>query len=185
VFGTRRLGQTLSQHAGRIQSTLVIKPANSLPALPSVRWRSRPDRRVCRVGRSLPGRAMITAILFRHEAGKTNVEKCNELYDRTIGQHGNGDHPRRLRRLGGRRGRLVLWVGTPERCCHGVTISTVAVAWTLAWPGVTGAIVGARTAAQVDDWILAASLLLTPQDLDEIGRAIANTGAGSGPVHPE
>ncbi len=73
----------------------------------------------------------------------------------------------------------------PVAARHGVTISAVAVAWTLAWPGVTGAIVGARNAAQVDGWILAGPLLLTPQDLDEIGRAIANTGAGSGPVHPE
>jgi len=73
----------------------------------------------------------------------------------------------------------------PVAARHGVTISAVAVAWTLAWPGVTAAIVGARNAAQVDDWMLAASLLLTPQDLDEIGRAIANTGAGSGPVGPE
>jgi aryl-alcohol dehydrogenase-like predicted oxidoreductase len=73
----------------------------------------------------------------------------------------------------------------PVAARHGVTISAVAVAWTLAWPGVTGAIVGARNAAQVDGWILAAALLLTPQDLDEIGRAIANTGAGSGPLRPE
>ena len=73
----------------------------------------------------------------------------------------------------------------PIAARHGVTISAVAVAWTLAWPGVTGAIVGARNAAQVDDWILAAALLLTPRDLDEIADAIANTGAGSGPVRPE
>src|SRR5256886_2974816 len=33
---------------------------------------------------------------------------------------------------------------------HGATVSAIAVAWTLAWPGVTGAIVGARTAGQVD-----------------------------------
>ena len=33
---------------------------------------------------------------------------------------------------------------------YGATVSAVAVAWTLAWPGVTGAIVGARGAAQVD-----------------------------------
>src|SRR6266550_4556351 len=31
---------------------------------------------------------------------------------------------------------------------HGATVSAIAVAWTLAWPGVTGAIVGARTAGQ-------------------------------------
>ena len=65
---------------------------------------------------------------------------------------------------------------------HGTTVSAVAVAWTLAWPGVTGAIVGARTAAQVDGWIGAAALELTPADLDEIAAAIARTGAGTGPA---
>jgi len=67
---------------------------------------------------------------------------------------------------------------------HGASVSAVAVAWTLAWPGVTGAIVGARTPTQVDGWIGAASLRLTAADLDEISDAIARTGAGSGPVHP-
>ncbi|HEV2132613.1 MAG TPA: aldo/keto reductase, partial [Longimicrobiaceae bacterium] len=67
---------------------------------------------------------------------------------------------------------------------HGASIATVAVAWTLAWPGVTGAIVGARTPEQVDGWIDAASLELTEEDLDEVARAIEATGAGAGPAHP-
>ena len=67
---------------------------------------------------------------------------------------------------------------------HGVTVAAVAVAWTLAWPGVTGAIVGARSPAQVDGWIGAASLELTDADLDEIAGAIKRTGAGTGPVRP-
>ena len=67
---------------------------------------------------------------------------------------------------------------------HGTTVSAVAVAWTLAWPGVTGAIVGARTAAQVDGWIGAATLELVAADLDEIAAAIVRTGAGTGPVRP-
>jgi len=67
---------------------------------------------------------------------------------------------------------------------HGATVSAVAVAWTLAWPGVTGAIVGARTAAQVDGWIGAAPLELTAADLDEIAAAITRTGAGTGPTRP-
>jgi aryl-alcohol dehydrogenase-like predicted oxidoreductase len=61
-------------------------------------------------------------------------------------------------------------------------VSAVAIAWTLAWPGVTAAIVGARTPAQVDGWIGAASLALTQQDLDKIAAAIQHTGAGAGPV---
>jgi aryl-alcohol dehydrogenase-like predicted oxidoreductase len=67
---------------------------------------------------------------------------------------------------------------------HGTTVSAVAVAWTLAWPGVTGAIVGARSPEQVDGWIRAATLELTPTDLDEIASAIARTGAGAGPTQP-
>ena len=67
---------------------------------------------------------------------------------------------------------------------HGATVAAVAVAWTIAWPGVTGAIVGARSAEQVDGWIGAASLKLTGQDLDEIAAAIERTGAGSGPARP-
>ena len=67
---------------------------------------------------------------------------------------------------------------------HGATVSTVAVAWTLAWPGVTGAIVGARSPDQVDGWIGAATLELTSEDLDEIAAALEQTGAGSGPTRP-
>ena len=67
---------------------------------------------------------------------------------------------------------------------HGASVSTVAVAWTLAWPGLTGAIVGARTPAQVDGWIQAATLQLTKKDLTEIAAAIAKTEAGSGPTQP-
>ena len=41
----------------------------------------------------------------------------------------------------------------PIAARHGTTVGAVAVAWTLAGPGVTGAIVGARNPAQVDGWI--------------------------------
>jgi aryl-alcohol dehydrogenase-like predicted oxidoreductase len=67
---------------------------------------------------------------------------------------------------------------------HGVGVAAVAVAWTLSWPGVTGAIVGARSPQQVDGWLAAGSLTLTEADLDEIGAAIRETGAGTGPVRP-
>src|SRR5881396_1426208 len=67
---------------------------------------------------------------------------------------------------------------------HGATVAAVAVAWTLAWPGVSGAIVGARSSAQVDGWIGAAALALTDADLDEIAGAIKRTGAGTGPARP-
>jgi aryl-alcohol dehydrogenase-like predicted oxidoreductase len=67
---------------------------------------------------------------------------------------------------------------------HGVSVGSVAVAWTLAWPGVTAAIVGARSAAQVDGWLPAATLELTEADMDAIAAAIRRTGAGSGPERP-
>ena len=65
---------------------------------------------------------------------------------------------------------------------HGTSVSSIAIAWTLSWPGVTGAIVGARTPKQVEGWIGAATVTLTPEDLDEIASAIRRTRAGSGPV---
>lgn len=64
---------------------------------------------------------------------------------------------------------------------HGTSVSSVAIAWVLSWPGVTAAIVGARSPEQVDGWIGAANLGLSPADLDEIARAIERTGAGLGP----
>lgn len=67
---------------------------------------------------------------------------------------------------------------------HGTTVAAVAVAWTLAWPGVTGAIVGARSAEQVEGWIGGATLELAAADLDEIAAAIERTGAGAGPARP-
>jgi aryl-alcohol dehydrogenase-like predicted oxidoreductase len=65
---------------------------------------------------------------------------------------------------------------------HETSVSAVAIAWTLAWPGVSGAIVGARTPMQVDGWIGAASIELTPRDLDDIAAAIQQTAAGIGPA---
>jgi aryl-alcohol dehydrogenase-like predicted oxidoreductase len=67
---------------------------------------------------------------------------------------------------------------------YGVSVSSVAVAWTLAWPGLTAAIVGARTPTQIDGWIQAASLRLTESDLGEISAAISSTSAGAGPSQP-
>jgi aryl-alcohol dehydrogenase-like predicted oxidoreductase len=64
------------------------------------------------------------------------------------------------------------------------TTGAVAAAWTLAWPGVTGAIVGARSADQVDGWIDAATMSLTPSELEEIAAVIDRSGAGAGPSRP-
>src|SRR5262249_43384329 len=59
----------------------------------------------------------------------------------------------------------------PIAARHGVSVSAVAVAWTVAWPGLSGAIVGARSPEQVDGWIAAASLRLDAADLDAIAAA--------------
>lgn len=66
---------------------------------------------------------------------------------------------------------------------HGTTVSSVALGWVLSWPGLTGAIVGARSPAQVDGWIDAARIELDSADLDAIAAAIARSGAGNGPAH--
>jgi aryl-alcohol dehydrogenase-like predicted oxidoreductase len=71
----------------------------------------------------------------------------------------------------------------PIAAKHGVSVASVAVAWTLGWP-ITAAIVGARSPEQVDGWIGAASLALDAEDLAAIAKAIAATGAGSGPTTP-
>jgi aryl-alcohol dehydrogenase-like predicted oxidoreductase len=68
---------------------------------------------------------------------------------------------------------------------HRTTAAAVAVAWTLAWPGVTGAIVGARQPSQVDGWIGAATLSLTAADMAVIAAAIERNGAGAGPSLPK
>ncbi len=67
---------------------------------------------------------------------------------------------------------------------HGTTVSAVAVAWVRAWPGVSGAIVGARTPSQVDGWLPAGRLTLDGSDIAEIAAAMEATGAGEGPLRP-
>ncbi len=59
------------------------------------------------------------------------------------------------------------------------TPSALVVAWVLAQPGVTGAIVGARTARHVEGWVPASDLVLDDAILDAIAGAIEATGAGS------
>jgi len=67
---------------------------------------------------------------------------------------------------------------------RGTTTAAVAVAWVLAWSGVTGAIVGARSPKQVDGWLDAATLALDPAEVAEIGNVIRSSGAGEGPAQP-
>jgi aryl-alcohol dehydrogenase-like predicted oxidoreductase len=65
---------------------------------------------------------------------------------------------------------------------HDSTVGAVAVAWTLAVPGVTAAIVGARRPSQVQSLVSAATLRLDVEDLESIAQAVETTGAGRGPV---
>lgn len=65
-----------------------------------------------------------------------------------------------------------------ERCRpvaerHGVTSGQLAIAWALAQPGVTHALVGARTPDQTAENIRAADIELAPEDLGEIDAALA------------
>lgn len=66
----------------------------------------------------------------------------------------------------------------------GVSVGELAIAWVLAWPAVTGAIVGARSAEQVDGWIGAAALQLSAADLDEIAEVVRRASSGEGPLRP-
>jgi aryl-alcohol dehydrogenase-like predicted oxidoreductase len=52
------------------------------------------------------------------------------------------------------------------------TQAAIAIAWVLQQRGVTGAIVGAGRPNQIDDWIDAATLALTDEDLTQISEAI-------------
>ena len=66
----------------------------------------------------------------------------------------------------------------------GVSLPELAIAWTLAWPGVTGAIVGARNPVQLEGWVKAPEVRLDGAVLDEIAAAIEASGAGTGPTRP-
>jgi aryl-alcohol dehydrogenase-like predicted oxidoreductase len=67
---------------------------------------------------------------------------------------------------------------------RGVSTAEVAIAWTLGFRGVSGAIVGARRPEQIDGWIRAGELELTEDDYADIAAAIERSGAGSGPSRP-
>lgn len=54
----------------------------------------------------------------------------------------------------------------------------LAIAWTLAVPGVTAAIVGARSTEQVDSWLSASGVVLSGDVLEKIEAVIEESGAG-------
>lgn len=64
----------------------------------------------------------------------------------------------------------------PIAAAHGATLAQTALAWTLAQPGVTAVIAGARTEAQVEENAAAADLALTAEEWSRIDRAFADLG---------
>jgi aryl-alcohol dehydrogenase-like predicted oxidoreductase len=66
----------------------------------------------------------------------------------------------------------------------GVSVSRLAIAWTLANPAVQVTIVGARHPGHIEDSVAAAELSLSDPDLQEIDRIMADAAPMGGP-HPE
>ncbi|MDK1493942.1 aldo/keto reductase [Sinorhizobium sp. 7-81] len=73
----------------------------------------------------------------------------------------------------------------PIAARHHTTVAAVAAAWVLAWPGITGAIIGARKPEHIDGWIDAATSALSPRDLDDVEDMLLATQAGTGPTRPD
>ena len=61
----------------------------------------------------------------------------------------------------------------PMAEAYGVSLGNLAVAWTLAQPGVTGAIVGARDAAQAAENVRAAAVELAEPDVKTLAQWFA------------
>ena len=68
----------------------------------------------------------------------------------------------------------------PVAASAGLGAGGLAVAWTLAVPGVTAAICGARRPAQVEAWIGAGDVILRAESLDAIGALLEAEGIGGG-----
>jgi aryl-alcohol dehydrogenase-like predicted oxidoreductase len=77
--------------------------------------------------------------------------------------------------------RELKWFASDEL---GVSVSRLAIAWTLANPDVDVAIVGARSPRHIEDSIAAAELTMSEADLEQIDRIMADSVAMTGP-HPE
>ena len=64
---------------------------------------------------------------------------------------------------------------------HGITVSQLAIAWTLANPAVDVAIVGARQAGHIEDSLRADQITLTDADLEELDTIMASAVPVAGP----
>jgi methylglyoxal reductase len=61
---------------------------------------------------------------------------------------------------------------------HGLTLAQLVIAWTVAQPGVTHALVGARDGAQAAENAKAGSVILSSEDLQIVNRALNSASAG-------
>ena len=59
---------------------------------------------------------------------------------------------------------------------HGHTLIELDVAWVLAHPALTTALIGAKSAAQVEGWLGAGDWMLTSQQMEEINQIAAEAG---------
>ncbi len=84
-----------------------------------------------------------------------------------------GDAYRRNLRVVGELGRFAAHLG--------ITVSQLAIAWTLSHPGVHVAIVGARRVDHLDDSIGAADVSLTDADLDDVDEIMTSATPVAGP----
>jgi aryl-alcohol dehydrogenase-like predicted oxidoreductase len=62
----------------------------------------------------------------------------------------------------------------------GITLAQLSIAWTLRWPAVTSAIVGARNPKQLRETVEAGSVKLSQEVIDEIGRLLGTKDKGLG-----
>jgi methylglyoxal reductase len=64
---------------------------------------------------------------------------------------------------------------------HNLTLSQLVIAWTVARPGLTHALVGARDAQQASENAAAGSAILSPEDMDIISRRLRKTSLAARP----
>ena len=92
------------------------------------------------------------------------------------GQRPPGRHPLVHPRPGAPASWLLWRKARPIAAAHGVSLGNLAVAWTLAQPGVTAAIVGARDATQAQENARAASIHLSTDELRTLSDSVRLRG---------
>jgi len=140
-------------------------------------WGSQDDRSSIAAIR----RAVELGINWTDTAAIYGIGHSEEVVDPALREISAGERPLVFTKCG----RVADPARPDDEPVTGTTVSAVAIAWTLAWPGVTGAIVGARSPEQTSGWVGGASVRLDADDLAAIAAGIEATGAGSGPTRPD